>query len=213
MALTTKSIEGDRLMLQIVFPDGVTATVAAGRGGKSISVVPNDREAAERLSSIFHWSADKGGEPGYPFTSLNQDIYGMETLARSATDVEQFIAGLRDVPEVSERDLATEVEIKPPSFTVVDLSPSGSGWLVDARFESGERFRLAINKASVGWAANPPQPARDKDVMGLLSGLKGRRMIRDEDLALLAMEVANHSSDIAGWLDGLRSATSVGSKA
>ena len=49
--------------------------------------------------------------------------------------------------------------------------------------------------------------------MGLLSGLKGRRMLTDEDLALLAMEVANHSSDIAGWLDGLRSATSVGSKA
>jgi hypothetical protein len=49
--------------------------------------------------------------------------------------------------------------------------------------------------------------------MGLLSSLKGRRMLTDEDLALLAMEVANHSSDIAGWLDGLRSATSMGSKA
>ena len=155
MALTTKSIEGDLLMLRIVFPDGVTATVTAGRDGKSISVAPNDREAAERLSSIFHWSTDKVGEPGYPFTSLNQVIYGMETLARSATNVEQFIAGLREVLEVSDRDLASEVDIKPPSLTVVDLSPSGSGWFVDARFESGERFRLAINKASVGWAAEP----------------------------------------------------------
>jgi hypothetical protein len=213
VALTTKSIEGDLLMLRIVFPDGVTATVTAGRGGKSTSVAPNDREAAERLSSIFHWSADRVGEPGYPFTSLNQVIYGMETLARSATNVEQFIDGLREVLEVSDRDLASEVDIKPPSLTVVDLSPSGSGWFVDARFERGERFRLAINKASVGWAANPPEPARDKDVMGLLSGLKGRRMLTDEELALLAMEVANHSSDIAGWLDGLRSATSMGSKA
>ena len=213
MALTTKSIEGDLLMLRIVFPDGVTATVTAGRGGKSTSVAPNDREAAERLSSIFHWSTDKVGEPGYPFTSLNQVIYGMETLARSATNVEQFIAGLREVLEVADRDLASEVDIKPASFTVVDLSPSGSGWFVDARFESGERFRLAINKASVGWAANPPEPARDQDVMGLLSGLKGRRMLTGEELALLAMEVANHSSDIAGWLDGLRSATSMGSKA
>ncbi|HZA92969.1 MAG TPA: hypothetical protein VE420_10120 [Gemmatimonadales bacterium] len=213
MALTTKSIEGDLLMLRIVFPDGVTATVTAGRGGKSTSVAPNDREAAERLSSIFHWSTDKVGEPGYPFTSLNQVIYGMETLARSATNVEQFIAGLREVLEVSDWDLASQVEIKPQSFTVVDLSPSGSGWFVDARFESGERFRLAINKASIGWAANPPEPVRDKDVMGLLSGLKGRRMLTNEDFALLVMEVANYSSDITGWLDGLRSATSIGSKA
>jgi hypothetical protein len=191
----------------------VTATVTAGSHGKSTSVVPNDRDAPERLSSIFRWSTDKVGEPGYPFTSLNQVIYGMETLARSATNVEQFIAGLREVLEVSDKDLASKVEIKPPSFTVVDLGPGGSGWFVDARFESGEQFRLAINKASVGWAANPPEPARDKDVMGLLSGLKGRRMLTDEELALLAMEVANHSSDIAGWLDDLRSATSVGSKA
>ena len=213
MALTTRSIEGDLLMLRIVFSDGVTATVTAGRGGKSTSVAPNDREAAERLSSIFHWSADRVGEPGYPFTSLNQVIYGMETLARSATNVEQFIDGLREVLEVSDRDLASEVDIKPPSLTVVDLSPSGSGWFVDARFESGERFRLAINKASVGWVATPPEPVRDQDVMGLLSGLKGRRMLTDGDLALLAMEVANHSSDIAVWLDGLRSATSMGSKA
>jgi hypothetical protein len=137
----------------------------------------------------------------------------MEILARSATNVEQFIVGLREVLEVSDRDPASEGDIKPLSFTVVDLSPSGRGWFVDAHFESGERFRLAINKASVGWAANPPEPARDQNVMGLLSGLKGRRMLTNEDLALLAMEVANHSSDIAGWLDGLRSATSAGSKA
>ena len=128
MALTTKRIDGDRLMLRIVFPDGVTATVTAGSHGKSISVAPNDREAAERLSSIFHWSTDKVGEPGYPFTSLNHVVYGMETLARSATNVEQFIAGLREVLEVSDRDLASEVDIRPPSLTVVDLSPSGSGW-------------------------------------------------------------------------------------
>ena len=114
MALTTKSIEGDLLMLRIVFPDGVTATVTAGRGGKSISVAPNDRETAERLSSIFHWSTDKVGEPGYPFTSLNQVIYGMETLARSATNVEQFIAGLREVLEVADRDLASEVGDRAP---------------------------------------------------------------------------------------------------
>jgi hypothetical protein len=213
VALTTKSMDGASLMLRIEFPDGMTATVTAGSDGKRISVAPNDREAAERLSSIFQWSTDRVGEPGYPFTSLNQVIYGMEILARSATNVEQFIVGLREVLEVSDRDPASEGDIKPLSFTVVDLSPSGRGWFVDARFESGERFRLAINKASVGWAANPPEPARDQNVMGLLSGLKGRRMLTNEDLALLAMEVANHSSDIAGWLDGLRSATSAGSKA
>jgi hypothetical protein len=42
--------------------------------------------------------------------------------------------------------------------------------------------------------------------MDLLSGMKGARMSTDEDLALLVMEVAHHSSDIAAWLAALRSA-------
>jgi hypothetical protein len=42
--------------------------------------------------------------------------------------------------------------------------------------------------------------------MDLLSGLKGARTATDEDLALLVMEVAHHSSDIAAWLNSLRSA-------
>jgi hypothetical protein len=205
VALTTKIIDGDLLMLRVGFADGMTVTVTAGRDGRSVTVTPNDAETAERLSSIFHWSADKVGEPGYPFTSLSQVIYGMETLARSALNVEQFIAGLREVLEVSDRHLTPEVGIRSPSFTVVDLSPSGNGWFVDARFQNGERFRLAINKASLGWAAEPPEPARDKDVMSLLSGLKGTWMSTDEDLALLVMEVAQYSSDIAGWVESLRS--------
>ncbi|MBM6579390.1 hypothetical protein ILT44_04270 [Microvirga sp. BT689] len=206
MAHTTKVIDGDLLMLRIVFPDGTTATVTAGRDGKSVSVVPDDGRIAERLSSIFHWSTDKVGEPGYPFTSLNQVIYGMETLARSAMSVEQFVEGLREVLEVSDRRPTPEVGIRTPSFTVVDLSPSGNGWFVDARFQNGERFKLAINKASIGWAADPPESIRDKEVMRLLSGLKGARGPTDEELALLVMEVANYSSDIAGWLQGLHSA-------
>ncbi|MBL0407920.1 hypothetical protein JKG68_28890, partial [Microvirga aerilata] len=196
MALTTKIIDGNLLMLRVGFADGMTVTVTAGRNGKSISVTPNNPETAERLLSIFHWSVNKVGEPGYPFTSLNQVIYGMETLARSALNVEQFIAGLREVLEVSDRHPVPEVSIRPPSFTVVDLSPSGNGWFVDACFQSGERFKLAINKASIGWAAEPPEPTRDKDVMDLLSGMKGARMSTDEDVALLVMEVAHHSSDI-----------------
>jgi hypothetical protein len=99
VALTTKIIDGDLLMLRIMFPDGMMATVTAGRNSESITVAPNDREIAERLSSIFHWSADKVGEPGYPFTSLNQVVYGMETLARSAMSMEHFIEGLREVLE------------------------------------------------------------------------------------------------------------------
>jgi hypothetical protein len=209
VAFTTKIIDGDLFMLRVEFADGMTATVTAGRDGKSVTVTPNDQETAERLSAIFHWSVDRVGEPGYPFTSLNQVIYGMETLARSALNVEQFIAGLREVLEVSDRHPGPEVGIRAPSFTVVDLSPSGNGWFVDARFQDGERFRLAINKASFGWAAEPPEPARDKDVMDLLSGLKGARTATDEDLALLVMEVAHHSSDIAAWLEALR-ATRVG---
>ena len=88
MALTTKIIDADFLMLRIGFADGVTATLTAGRDGRSVSMTPTDPETAERLSSIFRWSADKVGEPGYPFTSLSQVIYGMETLARSALNVE-----------------------------------------------------------------------------------------------------------------------------
>jgi hypothetical protein len=187
-------------------------TVTAGRDGKSVSVAPNDPGIAERLSSIFHWSADKVGEPGYPFTSLKQVIYAMETLARSAMTGEQFIAGLREVLEVSDRHPVQEGEIKAPSFTVVDLSPSGNGWFVDARFQSGERFKLAINKASIGWAADPPEPTRDQAIMKLLSRLKGAPIPTDEDLALLVMEVAHYSSDIAGWLNGLHSAISKDSK-
>jgi hypothetical protein len=206
VALTTKIIDGDLLMLRVGFTNGMTVTVTAGKDGKSVSVTPNDPETAERLLSIFHWSVDRVGEPGYPFTSLSQVIYGMETLARSALNVEQFIAGLREVLEVSDKHPVAEVGIRPPSFTVVDLSPSGNGWFVDARFQNGERFRLAINKASLGWAAEPREPARDKDVMDLLSGLKGARTATDEDLALLVMEVAHHSSDIAAWLNSLRSA-------
>jgi hypothetical protein len=204
VALTTKIIDGDLLMLRVGFADGMTVTVTAGRDGRSVTVTPNNAETAERLSSIFHWSADKIGEPGYPFTSLSQVIYGMEMLARSALNVEQFIAGLREVLEVSGRHPTPEVGIRSSSFTVVNLSPSGNGWFVDARFQTGERFRLAINKASLGWAAEPPEPARDKDVMSLLSGLKGTRMSTD-DLALLVMEVAQYSSDIAEWLESLRS--------
>jgi transposase-like protein len=124
VALTTKIIDGDLLMLRVGFADGITVTVTAGRNVKSISVTPNNPETAERLLSIFHWSVNKVGEPGYPFTSLNQVIYGMETLARSALNVEQFIAGLREVLEVSDRHLVPEVGIRGPSFTVVDLSPS-----------------------------------------------------------------------------------------
>ena len=86
MALTTKIIDGDLLTLRIVFPDDRTVTVTVGRGGKSVGVAPNDGKIADRLSSIFHWSAEKVGEPGYPFTSLNQVIYGMETLARSVAN-------------------------------------------------------------------------------------------------------------------------------
>jgi hypothetical protein len=208
VALTTKIIDGDLLMLRIMFPDGMMATVTAGRNSESITVVPNDREIAERLSSIFHWSADKVGEPGYPFTSLNQVVYGMETLARSAMSMEHFIEGLREVLEVSGQRSVPEVAIKPPAFTVVDLSPSGNGWIVEARFQSGEWFKLAINKASIGWAADPPEPTRDKKVMNLFSGLKGDRVLTDEDFALFVMEVANFSSDIAGWLDSLRAAIS-----
>ena len=208
MALTTKHIEGDLLMLRIMFPDGMTVTVTAGRTGKSVSVAPNDGTFAERLSSIFHWSTDRVGEPGYPFTSLNQVIYGMETLARSAMSVEQFIAGLREVLEVSGTSSEPEIGVRIPSCTVVDLSQSGNGWFVDARFQGGERFKLAINKASVGWAAHPPEPARDKAVMKLLSRLKSAPVPTDEDLALLVMEVAHYSSDIAGWLQGLHSAIS-----
>ncbi|WP_162820686.1 hypothetical protein [Microvirga calopogonii] len=195
-------------MLRIMFPDGMTVTVATGRNGKSVSVAPNDSELAERLSSIFQWSTDRVGEPDYPFTSLNQVIYGMETLARSAMSIEQFIEGLREVLEVSDRHPMPEVGVRAPSLTVVDLSPSGNGWIVDARFLRGERFKLAINKASIGWAADPPEPMRDKEVMKILSGVKGARVSSDEDLALLVMEVAHYSSDIAGWLQGMHSAIS-----
>jgi hypothetical protein len=138
VALTTKIIDGDLLMLRVEFADGVIATVTTGRDGRSVSMTPNDPETAERLSSIFYWSADRVGEPGYPFTSLSQVIYGMETLARSALNVEQFIGGLREVLEVSDRHLVPEVGIRAPSFTVVDLSPSGNGWFVDARFQNGK---------------------------------------------------------------------------
>jgi hypothetical protein len=208
VALTTKVIDGDLLMLRIVFADDRTVTVTAGRGGKSVSVAPDDREVAERLSSLFHWSTDRVGEPGYPFTSLNQVIYGMETLARSAMSVEEFIEGLREVLEVSDQHPVPEVEVQTPSLTVVDLSPSGNGWFIDAHFQSGERFKLAINKASIGWAADPPEPTRDQEVMKLFSGVRGTRISSDEDLALLVMEVAHYSSDIAGWLQGLHSAIS-----
>ena len=208
MALTTKSMDGASLMLRIEFPDGMTATVTADSNGKRISVAPNNREAAERLSSIFHWSADRVGEPSYPFTSLNQVIYGMETLARSAMSIEQFIEGLRVVLEVADKHPVPEVGIRAPSLTVVDLSPSGNGWIVDARFLRGERFKLAINKASIGWAADPPEPTRDQAIMKFLSRLKGAPAPTDEDLALLVMEVAHYSSDIAGWLQGLHSAIS-----
>jgi hypothetical protein len=208
VALTTKVIDGDLLMLRIMFPGGRIVTMTADRNGKSVSVAPDDREIAERLSSLFHWSSDRVGEPGYPFTSLNQMVYGIETLARSAMSVEQFIEGLREVLEVSDKHLAPEVDVRAPSLTVVDLSPSGNGWFIDARFQSGERFKMAINKASIGWVADPPEPMRDKEVMKLLSGVKGARVSSDEDLALLVMEVAHYSSDIAGWLQVLHSAIS-----
>ena len=208
MALTTKVIEGDLLTLRIVFPDDRTVTVTAGRDGKSVGVTPNDGKISERLSSIFHWSAEKVGEPGYPFTSLHQVIYGMETLARSAMSVEHFIAGLREVLEVSGKSSEPGIRFRTPSTTVVDLSPSGNGWFVDARFQTGERFTLAINKASIGWAADPPEPTRDKAVMKLLSRLKSAPASTDEGLALLVMEVAHYSSDIAGWLNGLSSTIS-----
>ena len=208
MALTTRIIEGDLLTLRIVFPDDRTVTVTAGRDDKGVGVAPNDGKTADRLSSIFHWSAEKVGEPGYPFTSLNQVIYGMETLARSAMSVEQFIAGLREVLEVSGTSSEPEIGIRTPSTTVVELSPSGNGWFVDARFHGGERFKLAINKASIGWVADPAEPTRDTVVMKLLSRLKSAPAPTGEDLALLVMEVAHYSSDIAGWLQGLHSATS-----
>jgi hypothetical protein len=212
MAFTTKIIERNLLMLGIVFTDGMTVTVTAGRDGRSVIVTPEDRGIADRLSSIFNWSADKVGEPGYPFTSLNQLIYGMETLARSAMNVEQFIAGLREVLEVSGGGPAPNVEAKSPSFTIVDLSPSGNGWFVDARFQNGERFKLIINRASIGWSAEPPDTARDNDVMSLLSGLKSAQTATDEELALLAMEVANYSADIAGWIAALRATLSAGTR-
>jgi hypothetical protein len=208
VALTTKVIDGDLLMLRIMFPDGRTVTMTAGRDGKNVSVDPDDREIAERLSSLFHWSTDRVGEPGYPFTSLNQMIYGIETLARPAMSVEPFIEGLRDVLEVADQHPVSEDSVRTSSLTVVDLSPSGNGWFVEARFQSGERFKLAINKASIGWVAAPPDPMRDKEVMKLLSGVKRARVSSNEDLALLAMEVAHYSSDIAGWLQGLHSAIS-----
>jgi hypothetical protein len=209
VALTTKVIERDLLMLWIMFPDGVKVTVTVRRNGKSVSVAPDSSDAAERLSSIFYWSANRVGEPGYPFTSLSQVIYGMETLARSATDVEQFIQGLREVLEASGKEPSPKAEVPPASSTLVDLRPSGNGWIVDAQFQNGEKFKLAINKASVGWASDPPEPARDNDVMGLLSRSRSTRGLTDEELALITMEVASYSSDIAGWLQALCSTISV----
>ncbi|MBQ0819847.1 hypothetical protein KBI52_06380 [Microvirga sp. HBU67558] len=208
MALTSKDIEGDLLMLRIMFPDGTTVTMTADGNSRSVSVAPDDREIAARLTSLLHWSSDRVGEPGYPFTSLNQVIYGIETLARSAMSVEQFIEGLREVLEVSNKHPMPEVSVRTPSLTVVDLSPSRNGWFIDARFQSGERFKLAINKASIGWVAVPRDPTRDQEVMKVLSGVKGARVASDEDLALLVMEVAHYSTDIARWLHDLHSAIS-----
>jgi hypothetical protein len=54
VALTTKVIDGDLLMLRIMFPGGRIVTMTADRNGKSVSVAPDDREIAERLSSLFH---------------------------------------------------------------------------------------------------------------------------------------------------------------
>ncbi|WP_262265903.1 hypothetical protein [Microvirga yunnanensis] len=193
-------------MLRIMFPKSMTVTVTIDGGGKNVSVAANDEKFAERLSSILQWSTNRVGEPGYPFTSLNQVIYGMETLARSAMSIEQFIEGLRELLEVSDKHPVPEVGVRTPSPTVVDLSPSGNGWIVDARFLRGERFKLAINKASIGWAADPPEPTRDKAIMKFLSRLKSARVSSDEDVALLVMEVAHYSSDIAGWLKGMHSA-------
>lgn len=208
MALTAKVVDGVLLMLRIIFPDGRIVMMTADSNGRSVSVAPDDREIAERLSSLFHWSTDRVGQPGYPLTNLSQVIYGIETLARSAMSVEQFIKDLREVLNVSDKHVAPEAGFRRPSLTVVDLSPSGNGWFVDACFQSGEHFKLAINKASIGWVADPLEPARDKEVMKFLSGVKGARVSSDEDLALLVIEVAHYSSDIAGWLQGLHSATS-----
>jgi len=93
----------------------------------------------------------------------------------------------------------------------VDVGGSGvKGGVVDldTGLLIGERFKLAINKASIGWVADPAEPTRDTVVMKLLSRLKAAPAPTDEDLALLVMEVANCSSDIAEWLEGLRSAIS-----
>ena len=77
---------------------------------------------------------------------------------------------------------APAIGIRLQRVTVVDLSQSGNGWFVDARFQIGERFKLAINKASIGWAAVPPESTRDKAVMKLLSRLKVGPGPKDEDL-------------------------------
>ncbi|WP_262299480.1 hypothetical protein [Microvirga sesbaniae] len=45
MALTSKDIEGDLLMLRIMFPDGTTVTMTADGNSKSVSVAPDDRKS------------------------------------------------------------------------------------------------------------------------------------------------------------------------
>ncbi|MGF9762949.1 hypothetical protein AAII07_48115 [Microvirga sp. 0TCS3.31] len=51
MALTTKVIDGDLLMLRIMFPDGRTLTMTADRNGKSVSVAP-DEDLLQTSSTI-----------------------------------------------------------------------------------------------------------------------------------------------------------------
>ena len=77
-----------------------------------------------------------------------------------------------------------------------------------ARFQTSEPFKLAINKASIGWAARP-------------TGTRARYSGHEAPLAIeecpspdgrgpcaLVMEVAHYSSDIVGWLQGLHFALS-----
>ena len=76
MALTTKVIDGDLLMLRIMFPDGRMVMVTADRDAKSVSVAPDDREIAERLSSIFHWSTDRVGHQAIPSPASTRTSMG-----------------------------------------------------------------------------------------------------------------------------------------
>ena len=202
----------DWMAVRASFPDGVQANVTWNRGGSNVSVTPHDRRLAEALSLIVDQAGARSKDAASEYRNLGEIAARMEAVAKQASSLDAYVAGLRTALGVTGERPAIKGAESAPAQTVSSIKPSRGGWLIEAAFPNGEKLQLKVSRASIGLLSSPQIASRDNEISKFVFGLKQIGTMDDETLAR-ALEAATHGAPgIDEWLDAARSATLAGPK-